>query len=174
MASQETIVLRLERVEQLVKPCASSPFLKRRLEEDAEKYLVEKAKLLRHGAKVSVYLPQCEAGEARKIPEAFHEHFAFRRDEARKELRRIRQFGWRSLFIGLLFLSFAIAVVQIARRYLPAGNPSSVLQEGLTILAWVALWRPGELLLYEWYPFKRDANLFDKLAHAEIQVIQEQ
>jgi IS605 OrfB family transposase len=47
------------------------------------------------------------------------------------------------------------------------------LQEGLTILAWIALWRPGELLLYEWYPFTRDAAVFGKLERAVIQVIAE-
>jgi hypothetical protein len=41
-------------------------------------------------------------------------------------------------------------VVEIIKRYLPAGELSFIVQEGLTILAWVALWRPGELLLYEW------------------------
>ena len=48
------------------------------------------------------------------------------------------------------------------------GNLVSVLVEGLTVFAWVALWRPGELLLYEWYPFKRDARLFRKLEESEI------
>jgi hypothetical protein len=62
-------------------------------------------------------------------------------------------------------------VVEIIKRYLPAGQLSFIVQERLTILAWVALWRPGELLLYEWYPFKRNAKLFGKLERAEMQVI---
>ncbi len=35
------------------------------------------------------------------------------------------------------------------------GEVFSSVSGGLTILAWVALWRPGELLLYDWYPFRR-------------------
>ena len=41
------------------------------------------------------------------------------------------------------------------------------------ILAGIALWRPGEFLLYEWYPFKGDAKLFGKPERAEMQVITE-
>jgi len=39
------------------------------------------------------------------------------------------------------------------------------------MLAWVALWRPGELLLYEWYLFKRDATSFGKLERADMRII---
>jgi hypothetical protein len=49
-------------------------------------------------------------------------------------------------------------VIEIIKRYLPAGELSFIVQEGLTILAWVALWRPGELLLYEWYPLSATPN----------------
>jgi hypothetical protein len=49
-------------------------------------------------------------------------------------------------------------VVEIIKRYLPAEELSFIVQKGLTILAWAALWRPGELLLYEWYPLSAPPN----------------
>jgi hypothetical protein len=175
MSRQAKIILHLERVDQLIEPCPTSPFLKRRLKEDAEKFIVEQ--MMAHpsntDAKLILYLPESEASKEHGAAEAFHQHFAFRRVEAEKELRRLRRFGWRSLLIAFVFLSLMILLVEILKRYLPEGHLSSVIQEGLTILAWVALWRPGELLLYEWYPFKRDAILFGKLEVAELQVIAE-
>ena len=63
-----------------------------------------------------------------------------------------------------------ILLVEFIKVYMPAGELSFIIQEGLTILAWIALWRPGELLLYEWYPFSRDARIFRKLEHAQIRV----
>jgi hypothetical protein len=117
---------------------------------------------------LKVHLPEHEAAEAHRVREAIHQHFAFRRVEAEKELARTRRFGWRSLLVGLAFLSLTIGLVQIVKRYLPAGTFASVIEIGLAILAWVALWRPGELLLYEWYPFRRDARMFRKLERAEI------
>lgn len=123
--------------------------------------------------KLIIYLPQWEIVEAQNVGTAFHANFAFRRYESQKELTRLRQFGWRSLLIAFVFLAIMMLLVQIIIRFQPVRNLSSVLQEGLTILAWVALWRPGEPLLYEWYPFYRDAKLFGKLEHAEVQVIAE-
>lgn len=175
MNRQEEIILRLESADQLIEPCKPSPFLKRRLREDAEKFIIEQAMALQRKSdpKIILRLPKSEAAEAHEVPEAFHKHFAFRRDEAEKELGRIRRFGWRSLLIAFVFLSLMILLVEILKLYLPTGHLSSIIQEGLTILAWVALWRPGELLLYEWYPFKRDAKLFGKLERAEMQVVAE-
>ena len=175
MTNKEQIILHLESVPQLLETSLPSPFLKRRLKEDAEKFIIERATALPRNTdpKLALYLPESEAAEADEVPTAFHQHFTFRRVEAEKELDRIRRFGWRSLLIGIVFLGLTILAVEIIKRYLPAGNLSSVIKEGLTILAWVALWRPGELLLYEWYPFKRDARLFSKLERAEFQIIPE-
>jgi hypothetical protein len=173
MKRQDEITLYLESLDQLIHPCPPSPFLKRRLRKEAEKFIIEQATALPRNsdAKLILYLPESEAAEARDVHEAFHRHFAFRRDEAERELRRIRRFGGRSLLIGFVFLGLMMLLVEIIKRYIPAGNLTSVIREGLTILAWVALWRPGELLLYEWRPFKRDAKLFGKLECAEIKVI---
>lgn len=175
MNRKEEIILHLESVDQLIEPCPPSPFLKRRLWEDAEKFIIKQAMALprKGAAKLVLCLPESQAAKAYDVPAAFHGHFAFRRAGSEKELRHIRWFGWRSLLIGFVFLSLMMLLVQIIKRYIPAGNLTSVIQEGLTILAWVAFWRPGELLLYEWYPFKRDAKLFGKLERAEVQVIAE-
>jgi hypothetical protein len=38
------------------------------------------------------------------------------------------------------------------------------------MLAWVALWRPGALLLAAWHPLARDAILFSTLERADMHV----
>lgn len=173
MNREQGIVLHLQSLDQLIEPCAPSPFLRRRLREEAENFIIEHAAKVPRNRKPRfiVYVAEREPVEARDVMEAIHQHFAFRRDEAKKELRRVRRFGWRSLLIALAFLAVAMLVVQFTRRYLPPGPVTSVFQEGVTILAWVALWRPGELLLYEWYPPRRDGTLFAKLERADVQII---
>lgn len=176
MNRREEIILHLESVNQLIEPCPPSPFLKRRLREDAEKFIIEQAMTFPRNreAKLTLYLPNSEAAAAHNVPDAFHQHFAFRRDEAEKELGRLRRFGWGSLFVAFIFLGVMILLVEIIKRYTPAGGLSSLIQAGLTILGWVAFWRPAELLLYEWYPFKRDAKIFGRLERAEVQIIAEE
>jgi hypothetical protein len=170
MKQADTIAIPLDTIDQLIEPCPSSPFRKRRLREEAERYLVEYVSALpRHApAKLLISLPQGEANNEQKVTDAIHADFNFRRIEAEKHLAHIRRFGWRSLVIALVFLTAAMLVVQLMRRYLPPITLVSVVTQGLTVFAWVALWRPGELLLYEWYPFKRDVRLFRKLEQCEV------
>ena len=170
MKPSETIIVRLDSVEQLLEPCPPSPFRQRLLREEAEQFLVERVTALPRKApvKLLITLPETERGEEQKVTDAVHEDFSFRRIQAEKELHRTRRFGWRSLVVALIFLTAAMLLVQLMKRYLPMGNLMSVMVEGLTVFAWVALWRPGELLLYDWYPFKRDVRLYRKLEKSEI------
>jgi hypothetical protein len=170
MKQLEPIVVPLTSVDQLVEACPPSPFRRRRLKEEAEQFLVERVNTRPRYAATSllITLPQTAVSEEDSVVDAIHEHFNFLRVETEAKLKRMRRFGWRSFAVAIAFLTVAIAIVQLMKRYLPSGTLSSVAIEGLTILAWIALWRPGELLLYERYPFQRDARLFRKLEEADI------
>jgi hypothetical protein len=43
-----------------------------------------------------------------------------------------------------------------------------ILGEGLIILAWLALWRPAESLVYGWIPLYRKRRLFERLADVRV------
>jgi hypothetical protein len=43
-----------------------------------------------------------------------------------------------------------------------------LLDQGLIILAWLALWRPAEALIYGWIPFHRNSRLFERLAGIKV------
>jgi hypothetical protein len=45
-----------------------------------------------------------------------------------------------------------------------------MLDEGLVILAWLALWRPTEALIYGWVPFYRNRRRFERLAGMRVLV----
>ena len=172
MIASETIIIQLDHADQLVERCPPSPFRNRRLREEAEKYLVERVSALPRttAARLRIIFPESERHEPNTVVETIHEHFSFLGVETEKKLKRIRRFGWRSLGVALIFLSVVMLVVQLIQRYLPEKNLVSVITAGLTIFAWVALWRPFELLLYERYPYKRDLRIFRKLEEAEIRV----
>lgn len=54
---------------------------------------------------------------------------------------------------------------------MPANRLVLFIRESFIIFGWVALWRPMELLLYDWYPVKTDINLFYRLEHSYVRVI---
>lgn len=45
-----------------------------------------------------------------------------------------------------------------------------MLRESLLIGGWVAMWRPLEIFLYDWWPIRADARLFDRLAAMPVRI----
>ena len=45
-----------------------------------------------------------------------------------------------------------------------------MLREGLIIAGWVAMWRPMEIFLYEWWPLLRTGQLYEKLSRMRVEV----
>jgi hypothetical protein len=47
----------------------------------------------------------------------------------------------------------------------------SLLSEGLLIIGWVALWRPVESFLYDWWPILRRIRRLDAARRMPVQVV---
>jgi hypothetical protein len=79
------------------------------------------------------------------------------------------------LLLGQLGLLGGVAIFLTsmgARQVLQSslGVVPRMLDEGLIILAWIALWRPVEALAYEWVPLFRKRRLYDRLAAVRVAV----
>jgi hypothetical protein len=67
----------------------------------------------------------------------------------------------------------AVFLVSMGAREVLAGllrGVPQILDEGLIFLAWLALWRPAEMLAYEWVPIHRKRRLYERLAGIRVSV----
>jgi hypothetical protein len=71
-----------------------------------------------------------------------------------------------NLGIGLLFLAACLTL----RRTLLAAGSHDLLAEGLLIIGWVALWRPVEMFLYDWWPLLRRRRRFASIASMPVEI----
>jgi len=149
-----------------------SPFQQRDLDDDAQEFIVSWAQEFPGRDQVSllVRVNQLPAhGNAQQIVEtAVHNYFSYRANLKRLELRHLLKEGRTSLIIGLAFLAACMLTSQLLRRQ--AGTLPIVLREGLIIAGWVAMWRPMEIFLYEWWPLLRKRRLYQKLSRMNVEV----
>jgi hypothetical protein len=47
---------------------------------------------------------------------------------------------------------------------------AEILRESFLIGGWVAMWRPLEIFLYDWWPIRNEAKNFDRLAAMSIRI----
>jgi hypothetical protein len=162
----------VDRIEQLFNSMDPSPFHERDLDDDAEEFIVGWAREFPRRDPVSlvVYVNQLPAhGNAEHLLEtAVHNYFAYRAKLNRLEFRYLLKQGRTSLIIGLTFLAVCMITSQLLRRQ--EGTLSIVIREGLIIAGWVAMWRPMEIFLYEWWPLRRKGRLYQKLSRMHVEI----
>jgi hypothetical protein len=103
------------------------------------------------------------------IAQAVHHYFAYRARLNRLEFRRLLHEGRRSLMIGLLFLGACLTISQMLLGKQP-GTFWDVIRESLTIGGWVAMWKPMEIYLYEWWPVRHRGRVYEKLSQMPVEV----
>ena len=77
--------------------------------------------------------------------------------------------GRLTLVIGLAFLAICIAGGQLAARQ--GAVWSEYVRESLLIAGWVAMWRPMQIYLHEWWPVRGRIRNFQRLSEMPIEVL---
>lgn len=168
------IELRLRELNQLFDSLDPAPFHEKDLDGDAEEFIVSWAREYPPDTPLvfRLHLPadQRRFEPERTVQTAVHNYFAYRSDLARLEVRRTLQQGRISLLIGLLFLAACMAARGLLHNFAERDWLRFV-EEGLLIIGWVAMWRPVELLLYDWWPLLRRKRTFDNLSRMQVDVL---
>jgi hypothetical protein len=164
------IEIRLRELRQLFSHLDPAPFREKDLDPDAETYIDEAFREIGvdRPKKLVIHLPGSAAtdDEAAALPEAVRHYFEYRAQQASMELRRLLGRGLASLAIGLAFLFACLSL----RRSLAAVAGYELLSEGLLIIGWVALWRPVEIFLYDWWPIRRRQRRFEAIARMPVDI----
>lgn len=168
---QHQIELHLDTLPQLFNSLDPSPFYRKDLDADAEEYIVSWAEEypLHEPVSLVLHLERGTDSDTREIvTEAVHNHFANQARLAQLEFRLLMRKGWRSLVIGLAALAVTVVLSEFLRR--SGGALAMVVRESLLIGGWVAMWRPMQIYLYEWWPLNRRRRIFNKLAHMPVKL----
>ena len=171
--SSGLIEVRVREVAQLFNSMDPSPFHERDLDADAEEFIISWA--LEHpGAprlKLVVHLARApaEGDPTRMVRDAVHHYFAYRARLNWLEFKQLMRQGRTALIVGFSFLAVCFGLGQFVVTLGP-GNWHELLREGLTIIGWVAMWRPLQIYLYDWWPLRRRGLVFRKLSVMDVEV----
>lgn len=171
--STARISLRLRDLNQLFNSMDPSPFLDRDLDHDAEEFIVSWARES-HGSsafELVIHLGTLpDPRRAAETEDAVRHYFAARAELKRRELRHLLRRGHTSLAVGLSFLTLCLSFGGVANR-LFAPSAAEVVREGLIIVGWVAMWRPLETYLYDWWPLREEWSGLNRLARLRVRLI---
>ena len=165
--------LQLRELAQLFNSMDPSPFHDRDLDADAEEFILNYARELPADRKLELVIhlavtPEKEAAD--KVEISVRRYFATRAKMKKRELHFMMRQGRTSLIVGLVFLATCLATAELMQTF-GKGTFANIVREGLTIAGWVAMWRPLQTYLYDWWPLRHERKLLQKLAHMRVRIV---
>jgi len=103
------------------------------------------------------------------IVEAVRGHFVHEREQIERRLREHVRRGQMFLGVGLAVLVIFLTLAELTVS-LPSGPLREILREGLVITGWVAMWRPIEVLLYDWWPIVDERRHIGRILEAPVSI----
>jgi hypothetical protein len=167
------IELVLNSMMQLFNSFDPAPFKEKALNSAAEEYIYDAVDEipLQQKLEMDIYLPESAVSDENRviIANAIHNHFEYRNAVSERDFIRLMQRGRRALMIGTLILFFTLLFQQILIVY---GNsiPSNMAAQALIIIAWVSMWEPIHIFLYDWYPIRLRQRICLKIVALPISV----
>lgn len=173
----QPIEVRVPELARLFNAIDPSPFRERDLDPAAEEFIIDWSRDLPADAPLAliVYLSRSRsADEVAVLRDAVRENFERRAVTTRRTLRELFRRGRVSLLIGLGALAASVTLGDLLRTLLPSGGVGSLLSESILIGGWVAMWRPLEIFLYDWWPIRADERLFLRLRDMPVRIVYEE
>lgn len=172
-ARSTRISLKLRELSQLFNSMDPSPFIDRDLDHDAEEFIVSSAREA-HGSRAFELVIHLDtppdAQRAGETENAVQHYFSVRAELKRREFRQLLRRGHSVLAIGLLFLTTCLFLSGLVAKLSPPAL-AEVFHEGLIIVGWVAMWKPLEIYLYDWWPLRKEWLDLQRLARMRVRLV---
>ena len=152
-----------------------APFRERDLDPRAVAYILDWGRETRAGQPLGLVVQltrePATPESTSMLRDAIHAYFEHRALATRRQLRQLFRVGRISLVIGLAFLAVAIGVGEFVASLVSKENYATIIKESFVIGGWVALWRPLEIFLYDWWPIRAEAKLHDRLSESDVRLL---
>ena len=167
--------VRVREIDQLFNSMDPTPFLNKDLDREAEAFIETWALGLPPGSRLHLtihleHLP-VEGDPSVLMTDAIHNYFDYKADLVRGDLRQLLKQGRVSLLIGMGFVTVCLIAAD-AIAHMGTSTAVTITRESLTIVGWVAMWRPLQTFLYDWWPLARRIRICKTLSKAKVRVVQ--
>ena len=169
------IEVSVRELDQLFDSMDPSPFHERDLDRSAHEYILSTAKELSAKEPVALVVYLCSRREwmwrrgcwVKRSGNISGRQAILTGRHLREQYRR----GWISLIIGLALLIASVIIGEHVARKIVQEPLATVVRESLLIGGWVAMWRPMDFFLYEWWMIRSEMRVYQRLSQLPVRII---
>jgi len=173
IGANNTVTIRLREISQLFSGSDNSPLTEREVDAASAEFIAScsRGQPLDQNLELAIHVARSSANEEiGGVEGALRSYFALRADMKRAELAQLMRRGRLSLCAGSVFLAICLLLGGLVAG-LGSNAAIGIVREGLTICGWVAMWKPLEIYLYDWWPLLEERRRLDRLARMDVRIV---
>ena len=166
------IHVRTPSLRRLFDPMDASPVAQKDLLPSVSEFIVSWGREIPAGVPPALVVHVAEpasADDAWLATAGVHAFFESQAALGRRALRRMFREGRVNLLIALVVFGLAVVGGEALRS--TGSTLGNTVGSMLELGGWVAMWRPMQTFLYDWWPIRADIQLFLRLAAMDVRVV---
>lgn len=151
-----------------------APLYKRQLGHEFEQYIYNSLLTSSRHAVIKYQVICLEYSDKRfiePVTQAIRNHFNLKKNLKEEEFKKFKRRTFKlllaSLAIVLIFQALAPYIIE-GMDHRMAGSIHNIID----VFSWVILWKPIDRLIFYWNPYRKDIHLLDRLANADVNVLE--
>lgn len=151
-----------------------APLYKRQLGHEFEQYIYNSLLTSKRNAIIKYQVICLDYADKRfvaPVTQAIRSHFNLKKFLKAEEFKKFKRRTFKLLAASLVI----VLSLQALLPYLIEGmdhRMAGSLHNVVDVFSWVIMWKPIDRLIFYWNPFKKDIHLLDRLANAEVMVLE--
>ncbi len=151
-----------------------APLYKRQLGHEFELYIYNSLLTSKRNAVINyqvVCLDYADKRFVEPVTQAIRNHFNLKKYMKEREFKKFKNRTFKLLFGAISF----VLLLQGIAPYLIEGmdhRMEASIHNIIDVFSWVIAWKPIDRLIFYWNPYKKDIHLLDRLASAEVIVLE--
>ena len=151
-----------------------APLYKRQLGYEFELYIYNSLLTSKRNAVIKYQAICLEYSDKRFVEpmtQAIRNHFNLKKNLKEEEFKKFKRRTFKLLVASLTTVLTLQVLFSFFHENLDS-RMSSALHNVVDVFSWVIMWKPIERLIFYWNPFLKDIHLLDRLANAEVSVLE--
>ncbi len=151
-----------------------APLYKRQLGHEFELYIYNSLLTSKRNAVIEYQFICLEYSDKRfiePVKQAIRNHFNLKKFLKEEEFKKFKKRTFKLLLASLVIVLSLQALAPYVIEDMDHRMAGSV-HNIVDVFSWVIMWKPIERLIFYWNPFKKDIHLLERLATAEVNVIE--
>ena len=165
-----TIRIKVSSVDDIFDAFNPSPLGERVLSPKFLEYVLHQARLVGDTGPINISIHGLSSAES-SIPELVQAKLRYAHADVTEDLSIHFRDSRKVFLIAVGVMLVSVLLFELTAR-IPLPGPIAAVHESIVVFGWVAMWRPAEMLFFDWIPLHKRKKLLERMKQGNVTLAQ--